>query len=313
MIAELTEFEQLAKTGDFLESIDGSGVIVFSGLDEPQSSPMEDLPWKKGGGFITLRDVESYLAKRLVEISENIVHCHFAAFSSAAEVDDRVSDAGIREVASRMVVIAKEANHLGLKMTMLQAARILTWLKENRKGDALTGLLEDLNRRFTDEMEGVQFFFVPGSRIEFYQGSKHLLGETAFDAFPSCRDEITEAGKCFTVGQFDASVFHLMRAMEPVLELLANSLGLTEKFNNWNRLLDQVGAEVKRQFPKSDDSKRIFFSGAESHLRAIKDAWRNPTMHSLAARYGEQEAKDLIHHVCSLLRHLASELRESAP
>jgi hypothetical protein len=45
-------------------------------------------------------------------------------------------------------------------------------------------------------------------------------------------------------------------------------------------------------------------------LRAVKDAWRNPTMHVRIA-YDEEESRDVWNTVRVFMRHLATKLEEA--
>ncbi|HTE83781.1 MAG TPA: hypothetical protein VK821_03540 [Dehalococcoidia bacterium] len=52
-----------------------------------------------------------------------------------------------------------------------------------------------------------------------------------------------------------------------------------------------------------------FFSGATAFLMAVKDAWRNPTVH-VEINYDEEKALDVWNSVKAFMRHLATKLGE---
>jgi hypothetical protein len=52
-----------------------------------------------------------------------------------------------------------------------------------------------------------------------------------------------------------------------------------------------------------------FYSNVTANLRAVKDAWRNPTMH-VERNYTDEEALDVWNSVRAFLRHIATKLSE---
>jgi hypothetical protein len=52
-----------------------------------------------------------------------------------------------------------------------------------------------------------------------------------------------------------------------------------------------------------------FFSGAALTLYAVKDAWRNPTMH-IEAQYKQLQALDVLNSVAAFMRHIAAIVKE---
>ena len=132
-----------------------------------------------------------------------------------------------------------------------------------------------------------------------------------YKAFPTTDFDIEGAGKCIAFGQGTACVFHLMRVMEVGLRVLGDALNLPSTSNrNWDDILNKADKEVKtRRTDQSPEwqADEVFFSSAVAHLRSVKTAWRNPTMH-IEAKYTEEEAEDIWNHVASFMRHLSTRL-----
>lgn len=145
---------------------------------------------------------------------------------------------------------------------------------------------------------------------------KNLFGEKVAAVFSSAVFDIEEAGKCLVFERWTASVFHLMRVMEVGLRVLGNTLKLPTTTNrNWDSILKKCDSELAKPLAQrspewaSDDA---FFSNATAMLRAVKDAWRNPTMH-IEKTYTEEQAEDVWNAVKGFIRSLATKLEEGTP
>lgn len=154
----------------------------------------------------------------------------------------------------------------------------------NRVGSnysVLKELIPELHRRLYDDTRRIEFLYIPSSRTGFYSDSPQFGAKVA-DKFPKSVEDIQEAGKCFSLARYTATVFHLMRVMEFAVHYLGKRLSIslvTEK--NWHNILDEVDKAVKNLPIKTARQKalRNRFSEASAHLRMVKDAWRNDVMH----------------------------------
>jgi hypothetical protein len=165
-----------------------------------------------------------------------------------------------------------------------------------------------------DEVGGVAAWQVSRSDMAFFD--KELFGGDVQGRFPSASDDVEEAGKCIGLGRNTASVFHLMRVMEVGLRSLGKSLNnpeLDPKRNpSWETILRPCDEELKKPLSKRSSEWQTdeqFFSTATANLRAVKDAWRNPTMH-VERRYNDEEARDAWNAVRAFMRHLATKVSE---
>jgi hypothetical protein len=83
---------------------------------------------------------------------------------------------------------------------------------------------------------------------------------------------------------------------------------------SWDGYLKNMEGRIQAKFPaktKADADKRAYYSGLEGHLRAIKTAWRNPTMHEIAKVYTTEMANEISVLVRGFMREAATELKES--
>lgn len=108
-----------------------------------------------------------------------------------------------------------------------------------------------------------------------------------------------------------------MRALETPLMLLAGSIGVPfEASGNWNKVLDQFDKGLRdalkdNSSKKQDDwrANEEFYSGASALLRNVKNAWRNSVNHAVQS-YDEERARGVLNSVESIMKHLATKLRE---
>lgn len=144
------------------------------------------------------------------------------------------------------------------------------------------------------------------THVQYYE-QMELFGSEVWMAFPSSVPEIEDAGSCFALERYTACVFHLMRALEPPLLVLANLVDVDVK-GNWNKALDQIEAALrKREHPDGPpawEADRDFFTDAVTHFFFIKNAWRNYTMH-LRLRHEEREATEVMTNVKAFMQKLA--------
>ena len=100
-----------------------------------------------------------------------------------------------------------------------------------------------------------------------------------------------------------------MRIIEFGLKIIARELSIpTDANRTWDAILRKIKDAVESQHHR--DAWVDFYNGLIGRLYAVKDAWRNPTMH-IERTYAEEEALDIFNHVASFMRHLATKLKET--
>jgi len=72
--------------------------------------------------------------------------------------------------------------------------------------------LRELSLLIHHDLKGFKFEAVPSLRVPYYE-SPNLFGDDVNKNFASTEYDIKEAGKCFALGRWTASVFHLMRGL----------------------------------------------------------------------------------------------------
>ena len=177
---------------------------------------------------------------------------------------------------------------------------------------SLGSMLDDVRLRMFDELKAREVVELTPREAEHYSQPRKGW-ELVIEKLPSITSEIEEARKCFALSRHTACVFHLMRVLEPALKSVADALGIKKHSPAWNAYLAAMPKAIEGQFPdktKAHAEKREYYSSLEAQLRAIKTAWRNPTMHDVAKVYTEEMAEELMTHVRSFMREAAREHSE---
>jgi hypothetical protein len=174
----------------------------------------------------------------------------------------------------------------------------------------LTEFISDIHQRIVDELEDLELWQVASEHMKYLVADPLKLD----GKFTVIYRDAEEAGKCLAYDRGTACVFHLMRIMECGLRSLGRSLNdstLDPKTNpSWEKILGRCDREMQKPLSeRSDEWKQdeSFYSGATANLRAVKDAWRNPTLH-VERDYAPEDAQDVWNAVGAFMRHLAKKL-----
>jgi len=147
---------------------------------------------------------------------------------------------------------------------------------------------------------------------QLWEPTRPPFGEDFKNKFSGSQYELDEAGKCLALARSTATVFHLMRLMETGLRAVHNCLGLSAPFTgndrSWGNILKAIKEEIDRR-PKGWAEKERF-QALYASLDAVKDAWRNPTMH-IENKYTPEEATHVFNMVRGFMIGLASRCDEN--
>ena len=153
------------------------------------------------------------------------------------------------------------------------------------------------------------FMHIFPERQGFYE-QEELFGMTVNANFNSAKRDIKAAGSCYAADRNTACVMHLMRVLEVGLNTLAKTLGVSFDRRNWENLINDIDAEIKKINGPARGAdwkeKQEFYSSAAKDFRYFKDAWRNHAMH-FREHYEGSEAKTILEHVKAFMAQLADE------
>jgi hypothetical protein len=238
----------------------------------------------------------------MIQISaNNLVQINRLLLIATLTIEKDASEAGEspfpKECAAVLEPLLKKllasCQELGLVMTMRQLERLLESIRSKKNVNLVRRWMETLGLRLTDELQDKLFFYIPSKAAKRYLDEKPF-GEAVAEKFPDLTEEIAEASKCLALDRFTACVFHLMRTLDPLVRRFCQQLGAKE-VNSWGPMLTNIQAEIDLLRP--DDERRRAYHEAAIHLRNVKDAWRNPTMHEVKQAYTEEEADRVFNNV----------------
>jgi hypothetical protein len=231
-------------------------------------------------------------------------------YSRPKKVDDHL----LKALTSTLEEMAAECIKLDLTHTPDLISHIN--LQVDLKGDNYTfgdmlNHLETLASSFVTELRKNSCFRIVIEKGKYFQ-EDDLFGAKVNAAFPSCVDEIKNAGNCYALEQNDACVFHCMRVLELALRVLATELGVTFfgtlDLQNWQNIIENIESEIKNleKLPKSKYKSETLklFSQAAMQFRRFKEAWRNHVMHGRDC-YDEGKSHSILDHVKELMQALA--------
>jgi hypothetical protein len=168
----------------------------------------------------------------------------------------------------------------------------------------------ELQNRIDDELARRAFYQLRPDVVALFE-DQNPFGERVTASFPSASHDIGEACKCYGCDRFDATIYHLMRAMEVALRCLATRVHVSYS-PNWMIYLDKIDKVLKSKAKKNAlrKSRLRFLSNASALLRAVKEAWRDDTMH-VHGRYGPDQTRDILLSVKAFMLHLSTDLSEN--
>jgi hypothetical protein len=152
--------------------------------------------------------------------------------------------------------------------------------KHLTNGD-IRNALKEINRSLVQELENEVLLHVNRENAKLFCRADPF-GPTVSKHFTSCVGDIWVAGNCFAMELYDASVFHLMRALERVLAALAAKFNVAFDHRNWHNIIEELESHIRKIDSScgvdwKDQQKK--YSQAASQFMFFKDAWRNHVTH----------------------------------
>jgi hypothetical protein len=203
-------------------------------------------------------------------------------------------------------------NELEMPLVLSQAERAINSLDSGNLAKVYAELSE-LNTRIMESLSFQILLVLPSSRKQNFEEPLADWGKVP-EKFPSAIKHIEEAERCFALNRNTGCVFHLMGVMQVGLIELARHLRKpVDLFDKWETLIGKVetGIDAKRSSMNSKRWRVVehFYSEIVSDLRAVKNAWRNPTMH-FRRTYDEAEAAKVKSKVKDFMLHLSLKVKE---
>lgn len=174
----------------------------------------------------------------------------------------------------------------------------------------LSQKLRELQDVYEIEIASHKFLYLRDENTD-YLFKKNAFGESVANAFPSISYDLEEASTCYGLARNTACVFHLMRVLEVLFECLQSELGVTEKYTTWGNYLSAIANANRTKNPDKNSEAFLYIADIEAQLWAIKNAWRDNMIHSVAAKYTEEESRTIFQAVESVMKKAAQKLKEA--
>ncbi len=197
-----------------------------------------------------------------------------------------------------------EAQKIGARLSVVSAERFLDSL--NKAPCPLTvgaavNALQDIESRFADYLTEITLMALSPEEAKLLQPAESLLEVSGFSAaFPSAAFEVEEAAKCLALARHTAAVFHAMRMLEIGIKALAKRLAIPDPAKssekNWGKILSSIRGKIDEMWPvgaRLPGSEGSAFEDLYAHLDAIRNPWRNATMH-VETIYAPHEAVHIV-------------------
>jgi hypothetical protein len=204
---------------------------------------------------------------------------------------------------------------LGLKFSLMKMAEMKDAIEAGKvTNQHFAFMWADLDSRVIDELKSRVLLSIEPDEAAFYCPTSPLFGNEVEARYPSASPEIAEAGKCFSLSRYSASVFHLMRVLEIGLNSLAQRFDVQFANANWQNIIDLIEKKIRLISAATHGAdwknEERFYSEIATHFRFLKNAWRNYAMH-VHERYDEERAITIFNNVRDVMKHLSERLSEA--
>lgn len=233
---------------------------------------------------------------------------------------EKAVDQAVRErISGTIALMAEQLAVLGAQSAWVAANRFVGQLDNPDHRFSYRELkspLQDIESRFSDHLGFIKLFVVRGEQMPLLGTAAELLGEQTAARFRGAWFDSEEAAKCILVQRPTAAVFHSMRMLEIGIKSLAKRLGIENPVKpsqrNWGVILSQVRAKIDADYPAGErlgGSEGAFFDKLYATLDAVKNPWRNETMH-VEGVYQDGEARHILLNTIAFLQLMATRFDE---
>lgn len=265
-----------------------------------------------------------FIAKRIGDLAR--IRCEFASANVAARGTDMpLSLANLRKTLDRTI---PEIKRLGMGRVVRSLEDTLKEVTtQDLTAPALAVHARTAEKAVTDELDGRKFLYVE-PRFTAYVDQERLFGDEVYDNFKSARGDIREAGNCLAAGCGTGAVFHLMRASEVGMRVLAKDRRtqgyIDGKLDSqqWGLVIGDLEKKIggmdklSAALWPSDavrQSQIRFYHVALMSVRGFNSAFRRHVSHAHdGAFYNDEEAAAVLSYVEPFMRELATRLDEQS-
>lgn len=225
----------------------------------------------------------------------------------------------VEEILTDLRSLDSACDQLDLPMTRLAVKREIERFEDQNRGHGRFSSIRYLNGMLAtlrDELSTRVFLYLPRKSQGLWE-DQAPFGRTVKTVFSQCTTDIEEAARCLALERATASVFHIMRVFEIGMRALIHTFDdgdnwleiEASKEHGWFDLTRRVFQEASNKTVNArwSDKKDRLHAHA-SHVRNIKDAWRNQTFH-LERHYNLEEAQRIFDTSRIFMQHLAADIQ----
>lgn len=262
--------------------------------------------------IVSLRDMFELNANTFLQAATNLARMH--QIIAGLDGANALSKGDADTIEEFVTLFRIEVDNLGATLAVMAADRLTSQLKIDpcpltvaRAENALS----ELERRFGDYLTQTKMFSLNAEESKFLEAADDLVGHVGFSsAFPRTSFEVEEAAKCLALGRYTASVFHAMRMLELGIRALAKRLSIPDPTKpaekNWSNILRIVKEKIDEQYPRPmPGSEGALFEELYANLEAVRNPWRNATMH-VETIYAPHEAIHILRCAAFFMTKLAN-------
>jgi hypothetical protein len=177
--------------------------------------------------------------------------------------------------------------------------------------------LRDIESRFADHLSLVKLFVARSEQLPLLGSAADLLGVETAERFTTIWFDCEEAAKCIVVLRPTAAVFHCMRMLEIGIKAFAARLGIDDPVKpaqrNWGAFLREIKTKIDATYSadkRMPGSEGAFMESLYATLDAVKNPWRNETMH-VEGVYTDSEARFILINTVNFIQKMASGFDEN--
>jgi hypothetical protein len=229
----------------------------------------------------------------------------------------RLDDTDVKYLKARFDDLPEMFETLGARLSAISAREAQGYFTRSwADWGGVREKLDDIKGRLKDELSLMSCFALEPKHQGYFTSAEPLFGADFATKFVSAAFDLDEAAKSLALGRPTACVFHLMRVMELGVHAVARCLQIPDPVKpaqrNWGIVLGKVDEGIKAKWPNAIDRASgdgALFESLYASLDAVKNPWRNDTMHP-GAKYTDEEAEHVFIAVKGFMKKLASRLDE---
>jgi hypothetical protein len=223
--------------------------------------------------------------------------------------------------------VAALAQALKFKRTLSQLGHMAEYMQNRRTRAAISAWRDErlphdlrfLRQSFNDDLSEQPIYLPSASKGTWYAHEKPF-GDTVYNAFPTLRQDLKDAGNCFATDNSTGCVFHLMRVVEQAFRILARKLRVSNlkpdlDYEDFKRIYSELNEKLKQLRNSKRGKKREaeinFYADVADRCQYFKEMWRDNVMHSRKT-YESDQAAAILSRVQELMNRLAERLTEPA-